>query len=146
MCARRPGHTVRGMTSKRLLPLLGALAVAAVGLAVLLPSDSPAAGKTVTLKFFAKPVKMTYTRADGTVAKQPPGTPEPIRDVYIKAFTAAVNDPQFKTEWSKLDPDSPNANHTELESLVNEIGQVSPEALGFIQQELARQGIETTSQ
>src|SRR5262249_20697156 len=73
----------------------------------------------------------------------PPATPEAIQSTYVKAFEAAVNEPQFKNEWSKIDPDSPVASRAELEMLVNELGEVSPEALNFIQAELSRQGIET---
>jgi hypothetical protein len=70
----------------------------------------------------------------------PPGTSDSIVQTYVQAFEKAVNDPQFKESWSKVDPDSPVANKAELEGLINDLETVSPEALKFIRGELGRQG------
>ena len=64
-----------------------------------------------------------------------------VSEDVVKAFEAAVDDPQFKNEWSKIDPDSPVAQRKDLERLVDELGHVSPDALSFIQSELKRQGV-----
>jgi hypothetical protein len=63
----------------------------------------------------------------------------------VQAFEKTINDPQFKDEWSKLDPDSPVAHKNELEDLIKDLGTVSPEALNFIQEELRRQGVEVSA-
>lgn len=72
----------------------------------------------------------------------PPSTPDQIADVYVNAFDSAVTDAAYKAEWAKIDPDSPVARRTDLESLIRDLGSVSPEALKFIQDELKRQGVE----
>jgi tripartite-type tricarboxylate transporter receptor subunit TctC len=71
----------------------------------------------------------------------PPGTPEPIVAAYVKAFEAAVNEPQYQTDWSKIDPDSPVAHRAPLETLMREVGKAPPAAVEWIQAELKRQGL-----
>ena len=72
----------------------------------------------------------------------PAGTPDSLVKTYVQAFEKAVNDPEFKEPWSKIDPDSPVASKADLESLIHELGTVPPEALRFIRDELKRQGAE----
>jgi hypothetical protein len=75
----------------------------------------------------------------------PPATPDKTLATYVAAFEATVNDPQYKDDWAKIDPDSPVAHRDDLEKLVGDLGRVPPEALDFIQAELRRQGVETGS-
>jgi tripartite-type tricarboxylate transporter receptor subunit TctC len=70
----------------------------------------------------------------------PPGTPDGLVTTYVKAFAAALNDPQFQATWVKIDPDSPVASKVELEKLVHAPGSTPPEAVEYIQAELKRQG------
>jgi tripartite-type tricarboxylate transporter receptor subunit TctC len=70
----------------------------------------------------------------------PPRTPERIVAAYVDAFTATLNDAQYRAEFARIDPDSPVASKAELEQLVRELAKVSPETLDFIQAELKRQG------
>ena len=72
----------------------------------------------------------------------PAGTPDSIVKTYVQAFEKAVNDPEFKGPWSKIDPDSPVASKADLEGLIHDLGAVPPEALKFIRDELKRQGAE----
>jgi tripartite-type tricarboxylate transporter receptor subunit TctC len=75
----------------------------------------------------------------------PPTTPDGIVATYVKAFEKTIKDPQYKSDWAKIDPDSPVAHKADLEKQVNEVAAVSPEALDFIQAELRRQGVEVSS-
>jgi tripartite-type tricarboxylate transporter receptor subunit TctC len=70
----------------------------------------------------------------------PPGTPDAVVATYVKAFEAAINDPDFQAAWVKIDPDSPVASKADLEKLVHELGKTPPEAVEYIQAELKRQG------
>lgn len=72
----------------------------------------------------------------------PPGTPDNIVATYVRAFEQAIEDPDFKTPWSKADPDSPAASKAVLETMIRGLETVSPEALKFIRDELRRQGAE----
>jgi tripartite-type tricarboxylate transporter receptor subunit TctC len=70
----------------------------------------------------------------------PPRTPDRIVATYVNAFQATLNDPQYQTEFAKIDPDSPAASKAGLEELAHELAKVSPETLEYIQAELKRQG------
>ena len=74
----------------------------------------------------------------------PPGTPDNILDAYINAYDKASSEPQFKTDWVKVDPDSPNATRADLEAMIQKLGAVPPPALEFIREELRRQGMEVS--
>jgi hypothetical protein len=81
MCGKTAGHSVGSMidtTHIRPIRTLIGVAVAALLLIVALsPPAGQAAGKTETLRFFSKPVFVTYTAADGTVSHRlPAGPPE----------------------------------------------------------------------
>jgi tripartite-type tricarboxylate transporter receptor subunit TctC len=71
----------------------------------------------------------------------PPKTPNAIVTTYVKAFDATLNDPQYRTEFAKIDPDSPVASKADIETLVRALARVSPETLEYLQQELKRQGL-----
>ena len=72
----------------------------------------------------------------------PPGTSDSILQAYIKAYDGAIAEPQFKADWVKIDPDSPNADRADLERMIAKLGAVSDPALNFIRDELRRQGME----
>ena len=74
----------------------------------------------------------------------PPGTSDAIVNAYIQAYDKAIAEPQFKAEWVRIDPDSPNASRADLEAMISKLGAVSEEALGFIRDELRRQGMEVS--
>ncbi len=70
----------------------------------------------------------------------PPGTPNSIVAVYVKAFDDALKDPQYRKAIKKVDPDSPVATKKDLEELVHKLSQVSPDVMDYIQGQLKRQG------
>lgn len=74
----------------------------------------------------------------------PPGTPDSMVASYVQAFEKAVQDPEFKEPWSKIDPDSPVASKADLENLIHDLGTVPPDALKFIRDELRRQGVDVS--
>jgi hypothetical protein len=80
----------------------------------------------------------------GMFVALPPGTPENIVATYVQAFEKAVNDPEFKEPWAKIDPDSPVASKADLERLIADLGTVPPEALKVIRDELRRQGVDVS--
>jgi hypothetical protein len=55
---------------------------------------------------------------------------------YVNAFAATLNDPQYRAEFARIDPDSPVASKAEF----RELAKVSSETLDYIQAELKRQG------
>ena len=75
----------------------------------------------------------------------PPGTPDGIVATYLKAFQAAINDPEFQAAWAKIDPNSPVASKADLERLVRDLGNAPTEAVEYIQTELKRQGFSVGS-
>ena len=72
----------------------------------------------------------------------PPSTPDATVNAYIQAYDKAIAEPQYQAEWVRIDPDSPNASRDDLEAMIRKLGAVSDEALGFIRDELRRQGME----
>jgi hypothetical protein len=73
------------MTNHRLPKLVAAL----VCVALLLPAAGHAAGRTKTIRAYAKTVAMTLTHADGTVVAHPPFptvAPGDVLDVYALDF------------------------------------------------------------
>ncbi len=82
----------------------------------------------------------------GMWAALPPATPDgdPVA-TYVSAFEKTIADSQYQSDWAKIDPDLPFAHKADLEKLVDELAEVSPEALDFIQAELKRQGVEVSS-
>jgi tripartite-type tricarboxylate transporter receptor subunit TctC len=75
----------------------------------------------------------------------PPRTPQRTITTFVQAFDAVVNDPAYKAEYGRIDPDSPVVSKARLEGLVGKLAKVSPETLGFIQAQLERQGIGTAN-
>jgi hypothetical protein len=80
----------------------------------------------------------------GMWAALPPQTSQSIVQAYVRAFGIATKDPAYKSEWGKIDPDSPIANRQDITNLVRELSKVQPATLDFIEQEIARQGIAET--
>ena len=76
----------------------------------------------------------------------PAGTPDTVVAIYVQAFDKAINDPEFKEPWAKIDPDSPVASKADLENLIRDLGTVPPDALKFIRDELRRQGADVSEQ
>jgi tripartite-type tricarboxylate transporter receptor subunit TctC len=81
-----------------------------------------------------------YVSQVGMWLALPPRTPDRIVAAYGNAFAATRDDPQYQTEFARIDPDSPVASKAELEKLIRELAKVSPETLDYIQAELRRQG------
>lgn len=70
----------------------------------------------------------------------PPETPDSIVAVYVKAYEATIQDPDYNTAIAKTDPGSPQVSKADLERVVRELSKVSPEVIEYIQGELKRQG------
>jgi tripartite-type tricarboxylate transporter receptor subunit TctC len=70
----------------------------------------------------------------------PPRTPETIVDAYVRAFEATNDDPAFRDEYSRIDPDSIVASKDEIERQINRLAKVSPQTLKFLEEEMKRQG------
>jgi tripartite-type tricarboxylate transporter receptor subunit TctC len=83
-----------------------------------------------------------YVSQVGLWLALPSRTPGDIVASYIKAFEATMRDPEYQAEIANVDPDSPVASKADLDKLIGELAQVSPETLGYIQAELKRQGVE----
>jgi tripartite-type tricarboxylate transporter receptor subunit TctC len=81
-----------------------------------------------------------YVSQVGMWLALPSRTPDRIVATYVNAFEATLNDPQYRVEFAKIDPDSPVTSKADLEELVRELAKVSPETLDYIQAELKRQG------
>lgn len=81
-----------------------------------------------------------YVSQVGMWLALPPRTSDRIVATYVTAFEATLNDPQYRVEFAKIDPDSPAASKADLEELVRKLANVSPETLDYIQAELKRQG------
>jgi tripartite-type tricarboxylate transporter receptor subunit TctC len=75
----------------------------------------------------------------------PPRTPAAIVAAYVKAFEATLKDPGYQADFAKIDPDSPVASKAEIESLVGKLAKVSPETVGYIQDEMKRQDVDKTN-
>ncbi len=74
----------------------------------------------------------------------PPKTPDAIVAAYIKAFDATLADPQYRTDFAKIDPDSPTASKADIESLINNLATVSHDTLDYVQTEIKRQDVDQT--
>src|SRR5437667_12717733 len=73
-----------------------------------------------------------YVSQVGMWLALPPRTPDRIVATYVKAFEATLNDPQYQSEFAKIDPDSPVASKAELEALGRELAKGSPETLDHV--------------
>ena len=77
MCGGPGGRSVAPMTNTTPIRILAGAALAALLAVAVLASTAGAAGKTETLKVFAKQLSFTYTAADGTVTQgAPAGEPK----------------------------------------------------------------------
>jgi hypothetical protein len=81
-----------------------------------------------------------YVSQVGMWLALPSRTRDRIVATYVNAFEATLNNPQYRVEFAKIDPDSPVTSKADLEELVRELAKVSPETLDYIQAELKRQG------
>ncbi|HEY1506522.1 MAG TPA: hypothetical protein VGF92_19625 [Stellaceae bacterium] len=72
----------------------------------------------------------------------PPKTPDNIVATYAKAFDETLADPQYRSDFAKIDPDSPVASKHDIEDLVGKLGTVSPETLAYVQAEVKRQDVD----
>jgi tripartite-type tricarboxylate transporter receptor subunit TctC len=72
----------------------------------------------------------------------PPKTPEPLVAAYVKAFGATLNDPDYRADFAKIDPDSPVASKADIEALIGRLAEVSPETLDYIKAEIKRQNVD----
>jgi tripartite-type tricarboxylate transporter receptor subunit TctC len=70
----------------------------------------------------------------------PPGAPDKIVETYVKAFDLTIHDPHYRSEYSRIDPDSIVASKAQIDRLAGELAQVTPETLDYLDAELARQG------
>lgn len=75
----------------------------------------------------------------GTWLAMPPDVPAPITEVYVRAFDATVNDPEYASAIAKLAPDAPVVTRPDLVRLVDRLTAVSPETLDYLRTELKRQ-------
>jgi tripartite-type tricarboxylate transporter receptor subunit TctC len=78
----------------------------------------------------------------GMWAALPANTPHPIVSTYVRAFGSAVKTPEYRSEWGKVDPDSPIASRRDIAGLVTDLSKVRPATLDYIDKEMGRQGIE----
>lgn len=72
----------------------------------------------------------------------PPKTPAPIVAAYVKAFNETLKDPDYETDFSKIDPDSLVASKADIESLIDKLAKVSPETLGYVKEEMKLQNVD----
>ena len=68
----------------------------------------------------------------------PPKTPQPIVAAYVKAFDETLDDPDYRADFAKIDPDSPVAHKADIEALVGKLAKVSPQTVDYIQDEMKR--------
>jgi tripartite-type tricarboxylate transporter receptor subunit TctC len=73
----------------------------------------------------------------------PPATSDNIVDAYVKAFEATTSDPKFRDEYTRVDPDFVLAKKPDLERLLSELANVSPETLHYLENELKKNGFGT---
>jgi tripartite-type tricarboxylate transporter receptor subunit TctC len=76
----------------------------------------------------------------------PPNTPDNIVATYNNAFAATIEDPAFKSEYSKINPDALFVAGSDVSMRVNNVVNVSPETLQYMDQLLQRQGFVTGGQ
>lgn len=71
----------------------------------------------------------------------PPETPDAVVAAYVKALEATNNDPAFKEEYSKVDPDSLPIGKADIERQLAALAKVTPDTLKFLEEEQKRQGL-----
>jgi tripartite-type tricarboxylate transporter receptor subunit TctC len=67
----------------------------------------------------------------------PPGTPQPIVDVYRKAFLEMAKDPEYLQRGSDYAP----VSHTDIEALVQTLAKTPDESMTYISTMLRGQGL-----
>ena len=86
MCGATADHSVgpviNTLHTHPIRTLIGVAVAALLCIVALSPPAGQAAGKTETLRFFSKPVSVTYTAADGTVSHRLPAGPAEAGAVF----------------------------------------------------------------
>jgi hypothetical protein len=73
----------------------------------------------------------------------PPNSPKAMLDVYRNAYAKVVQDPEFLERGKKISDDIMPILHGEVETLINRLGHMPPEAFGYITAMLRKQGLPT---
>jgi tripartite-type tricarboxylate transporter receptor subunit TctC len=71
----------------------------------------------------------------------PPGTPDPILQVYREAFTKMIKDQEFQERGRRMSQDFEAHSGADVANLIKTLGQTTPAALEYIRAMLKRQGI-----
>jgi tripartite-type tricarboxylate transporter receptor subunit TctC len=72
----------------------------------------------------------------------PPGTPQPIVDIYRETYKAAFTDPEFVAMGKKISEDFEPMAWDDVTQLIKNLGDTSPEAIAFTTAMLRKQGIQ----
>jgi tripartite-type tricarboxylate transporter receptor subunit TctC len=70
----------------------------------------------------------------------PPETPDAVLALYLKAYEAAVQDPEYIAAVAKTDPGSPPVSGAELSKLARDLSKVSQDVIDYVKAEQRRQG------
>src|SRR4051812_2062454 len=73
----------------------------------------------------------------------PPGTPEAYVKAYREAFAEAAKDPEFAEQGKKVSEDFEPMTAEDVTFLIQSLGDTSPEAIGYSDKMLKKQGLET---
>jgi hypothetical protein len=71
----------------------------------------------------------------------PPGTPKPIVDTYIKAYRDMSADPEFLSHGRRISEVFAPMTDADIRSLIQAVADAPPEAIGYLDTMLRRQGI-----
>lgn len=71
----------------------------------------------------------------------PPGTPQNIVDVYREAFARVSKTPEFLEQGKRISDDFEPMSWSDVETRIKNLGDTPPEAIDYISQMLARQGL-----
>jgi tripartite-type tricarboxylate transporter receptor subunit TctC len=71
----------------------------------------------------------------------PPGTPKPIVATYREAFVKMAKDPEFLERGKKMSQDFDAQSGEDVQTLITQLGNTSPEAFAYIRAMMKRQGI-----
>jgi hypothetical protein len=86
-----------------------------------------------------------YWRGMATIDKWmtlPPNTPAPYVAVYREAFAKLMRNKEFVENGKKISEDFAPMSHEDVESLIQGLGAISPEAIAFTSDMLRGQGLE----
>lgn len=71
----------------------------------------------------------------------PPNTPSGIVEAYRAAFRKTMADPDFLAQAAKMGDDVSVVSPESMEAVIKTLAELPPEALGYMRQILARQGL-----